>query len=198
MRAIMPRPSFIFRDDQRPVNDMRRLVYFVDKNVLRGFESVPELVAIARRLPAAKQTAIIRLAVAGSVANLAADQAMKQIRRRKLHFVQLEADRALFQTAFQGVHVNFSQSLETQVLTLSHPKLRASYSRSAYPTLVSHSFNFSPLSRLSLNYTRWDNLDIYGFNLSPLSRSSLSYSRWNGMNIFGGHCGLGSLRLHQP
>ena len=56
-----------FRDEQRMINDMRRLVIFVDRNVVRGFESVPELFEIARKLPAAKQTTIIRLAVAGSV-----------------------------------------------------------------------------------------------------------------------------------
>lgn len=153
-----------FRDEQRMVNDMRRLVIFVDRNVVRGFESVPELFEMAQKLPAAKQTAIIRLAVAGSVANLTTETAMKHLRRHKLSFVQLEPDRVRLGTSFKSIHASLSRNIEMQAYTLSLPKLRANYVYATYPKLASHSFYLSPLARVGLAYTRWDELDI--FNLS--------------------------------
>ncbi len=153
-----------FRDEQRMVIDMRRLVIFVDRNAVRGFESVPELFEIAQKLPAAKQTAIIRLAVAGSVANLTTETAMKHLRRHKLSFVQLEPDRVRLSTSFKSIHASLSRNVEMQAYTLSLPKLRANYVYAAYPKFTSHSFYLSPLARVGLAYTRWDELDI--FNLS--------------------------------
>ncbi|MGH7455784.1 MAG: hypothetical protein ACRENG_30795, partial [bacterium] len=153
-----------FRDEQRMVNDMRRLVIFVDRNVVRGFESVPELFEIAQKLPAAKQTAIIRLAVAGSLANLTTEAAMKHLRRHKLSFVQLEPDRVRLGTSFKSIHASLSRNIEMQAYTLSLPKLRANYVYATYPKFTSHSFYLSPLARVGLAYTRWDELDI--FNLS--------------------------------
>jgi hypothetical protein len=153
-----------FRDEQRVINDMRRLVIFVDKNVVSGFESVPELAEIARKLPAHKQTAIIRLAVAGSVVNLAVENAKKYLRRRKLSFVQLETDRVRVSASFKGIFASSSRNIETQTYTLSLPRLRTTYSYLAHPKLTSHSLAFSPLPRLGLGYTRWDEFDI--FNVS--------------------------------
>lgn len=153
-----------FRDEQRVVHDMRRLLIFVDRNLVRGFESVPELVEIAQKLPAAKQTAIIRLAVAGSVANFTTETAMKHLRRHKFSFVQLEPDRVRFGTSFKGVHASLLRNIEMQAYTLSLPKLRANYMYATYPKFVSHSLYLSPLARVGLAYTRWDELDI--FNLS--------------------------------
>jgi hypothetical protein len=153
-----------FRDEQRVVTDMRRLVIFVDRNLVRGFESVPELVEMAQKLPAAKQTAIIRLAVAGSVANFTTETAMKHLRRHKLSFVQLEPDRVRLGTSFKSIHASLSRNIEMQAYTLSVPKLRATYSHAAYAKFTSHHVYFSPLARVGLAYTRWAELDI--FNLS--------------------------------
>jgi hypothetical protein len=153
-----------FRDENRMVIDMRRLVMFVDRNAVRGFESVPELFEITQKLPATKQTAIIRLAVAGSLANLAAETAMKNLRRHKLAFVQLEPDRVRLRTSFKGIHTSLWRNMETQAYTLSLPKLRANYVYAVYPKFVSHNVYLSPLARVGLAYTRWDELDI--FNLS--------------------------------
>lgn len=157
-----------FRDEQRVINDMRRLLMFVDRNAVRGFESVPELFEIAQKLPIAKQTAIIRFAVAGSVANLMAETAMKHVRRHKLSFVRLEPDRIRLRTSFKSIHASLSRNIETQTYTLSLPKLRANYMYAIYPKFTSHSFYLSPLAHVGFSYTRWDELDI--FNLSYAMR----------------------------
>jgi hypothetical protein len=131
---------------------------------VRGFESVPELFEIAQKLPAAKQTAIIRFAVAGSVANLTTETMMKHLRRHKLSFVQLEPDRVRLSTAFKGIHASLSRNIETQAYSLSLPKLRTNYTYATYPKFTSHSFSLVPLARVGLAYTRLDKLDV--FNLS--------------------------------
>jgi len=150
-----------FRNDQRAINDMRRLVFLVDKAAVRGVESIPELVAIARKLPVAKQTAIIRFAAAGSVANFAAENAMKHLRRHKIDFVQMEVERVLCQTTLHGMHLSVSRSLDKQIYTVGVPKLRATYSRAAHSKFVSHFVHFAPLPRLGLNYIRWGEADIF-------------------------------------
>ncbi|MDZ7344207.1 MAG: hypothetical protein ONA90_06795 [candidate division KSB1 bacterium] len=149
-----------FRNEGQMLYDLRRLVNFVDRKAIVGFESVPELVAIARKLPEAKQTAIIRTAVAGSVANFIAAMLMKQLRQRKLSAVQIEADRVVLQASLQGAQVHLSRGLETNALGLRLPAMRAGYTYAVYREWSSHSVDLSPLSRLALNYTRWAELDI--------------------------------------
>jgi hypothetical protein len=150
---------------------------------------VPELLEIVQKLPAAKQTAIIRLAVAGSVANFTTETAMKHLRRHKLSFVQLEPDRVRLSTSFKGIHAGLSRNFEMQAYALSLPKLRANYAYATYPkfAIASHSFYFSPLARVGLAYTRWDELDI--FNVSYAIGGGygvVSHDHKNGTTV----CGL--------
>jgi len=150
-----------FRDDQRVINDMRRLVFLVDRTAVSGLESIPELVAIAQQMPVAKQTAIIRLSAAGSVANVAAENVTKHLRRRKLNFVRVEVEKVLCQTNWRGVHLSLARSLDKQTYAVSVPELRAAYSRVDHPKFVSQSFHLAPLPRLAFSYTRWNELNIF-------------------------------------
>jgi len=150
-----------FRDEQRVINDMRRLVFIADKGAVRGVESVPELVEIAQRMTLAKQTAIIRLAAAGSVANLAAENIMKSIRRHRVNFVRVEVERVQLQTTWRGNYFSLARNLDRQTYTISQPKLRATYVRADFAKFTSHHFNFAPLPRVSLNYIRWHELDMF-------------------------------------
>ena len=150
-----------FRDEQRVINDMRRLVFFADKGAVRGLESVPELVEIAQKLTLAKQTTIIRVAAAGSVANLAAENIMKQMRQHQVNFLRIEVERVQLQTTWRGNYLSLSRNLDRQTYTVSQPKLRTTYTRSDYAKFASHHVNFAPLARVSLNYIRWEALDIF-------------------------------------
>jgi len=150
-----------FRDEQRVINDMRRLVFLADRRAVRGVESVPELVDIAQKMSMARQTTIIRLASAGSVANLAAENIMKHVRRRQVNFVRVEVERVQVQTNWRGNYLSLARGLDRQTYTVSQPKLRATYSRSDFAKFTSHHFNLAPLSRVSLNYIRWNELDIF-------------------------------------
>lgn len=175
-----------FRNEGRIVSDLRRLVYFVDKKSLSGYESVPELVAIARKLPEAKQTAIIRAAVAGSIANFGSEIVTKHLRRQKLSAVEIEAERVRLQASLRGAHLQISRSLETQALVLRFPALRVGYTHTVYPKLLSHSFDLSPLPRLALNYTRWGELDIFNGRYYAFGGFALiSHDYTNKITLFG-------------
>lgn len=150
-----------FRDEQRVINDMRRLVFFADKGAVRGVESVPELVDIAQKLTLTKQTTIIRMAAAGSVANLAAENIMKQIRQHQVNFLRVEVERVQLQTTWRGNYLSLGRNLDRQIYTVSQPKLRTTYVRSDYAKFTSHLINFAPLPRVALNYMRWNELDIF-------------------------------------
>jgi hypothetical protein len=150
-----------FRDEQRVINDMRRLVFLADKRVVRGVESIPELIEIAQKMSVPRQTTIIRMAAAGSVANVTAENIMKHVRQRQINFVRVEVERVQLQTNWRGNHLSLARGLERQTYTVSRPKLRAAYSRTDHARFVSHHFNITPLPRVSLNYIRWNELDIF-------------------------------------
>ncbi len=150
-----------FRDEQRVINDMRRLVFLADKRVVRGVESVPELITIAQQMSVVRQTTIIRLAMAGSVANLAAENIMKHVRRRQVNFVRVEVERMQLQTNWRGNYLSVARGIDRQTYTVSQPRLRATYSRTDHAKFVSHHFTIAPLPAVSLNYIRWNELDIF-------------------------------------
>jgi hypothetical protein len=150
-----------FRDEQRLVNDMRRLVFLADRTVIRGVETIPELLTIARELPVAKQTTIIRFAAAGSIANFAAETAMKHLRQHKLNFVQVEVEGVRCHTTLYGTRLSVARSLDKQTYTVDAPKLRAGYSHIVYAKFEGHLVHLAPLPRLGLSYVRWGELNIY-------------------------------------
>jgi hypothetical protein len=175
-----------FRDDQRVINDMRRLVFLADHNAVRGVESIPELIDIARRLPAAKQTAIIRLAAAGSAANFTAENITKHARRRHLNFFRVEVERVFFQTTWRGARFNAARSLDRHAYTVTAPKLRATYSRAYHSRFVSHNFHLAPISRFALNYIRWGELDIFNaFYMLKGGFALISYDYTRKVNLLG-------------
>jgi len=150
-----------FRDEQRVINDMRRLVLLVDQGAVRGVESVPELAAVAQNLPVTKQTAIIRMAAAGSIANVTAENIMKQVRRHRVNFVRVEVERVQVQTNWRGNYLSLTRSLDRQTYTVSQPRLRATYAHTEFAEFSSHQFSFTPLPRVSLYYMRRNELDIF-------------------------------------
>lgn len=150
-----------FRDEQRVINDMRRLVFIADHGAVRGVESVPELVDIAQKMAPAKQTMIIRFAAAGSVANVAAENIMKQIRQRQVNFLRIEVERVQLQKTWHKNHFSLSRNLDRFTYTISQAQLRATYMRSEYAKFTTQHINFAPLPRVSLNYIRWDTVDIF-------------------------------------
>jgi hypothetical protein len=175
-----------FRDERRVIADMRRLVYFVDKRFVMGVESLPELVEIARKLPLAKQTAIIQMAAAGSVANFTTETVMKHLRQRRLHFVQVDVERVILRTSLRGLNLSLSRGLETQAFTFHVPALHITYSHGSHRQRARRSIDFSPISGTVLNYIRWGEVEYFNFWQSLLGGAGLiGHDHTHNVTLFG-------------
>lgn len=167
-----------FRNEYRLIQDMRRLVLFVDRRKIHGYESVADLFALARKFPESKQTEIIRAAVAGSVANFASEMASKRMREKKIRFVQWELEKVVFRSAIRSLSLNLFNGVTARGFGAHLPALRLSYARHSTPYEVNESITCWPLRRLGLNYTRNNGRPIITpIIVSPFGTAAISYDR---------------------
>jgi len=167
-----------FRDEYRVIQDMRRLLYFVNPHSVHGYESVPEMFSRARSLPAHKQTEILRVAVAGSVANFASEIVSRELREKKLRFVQWELEKVVFRGAFRFLNVNVFNGVQERGFGLSIPVLRLSFSRYATAYYLNDSMTFWPLHRVAVSYARFQGRPIITpIFISKMGTFAFSYDK---------------------
>lgn len=171
------RPSVhpYFRDEYRVLQDVRRLLDFIAPNRVQGMESLPELKAIAEAMPSAKQTEIIRVAVAGSIANYASEMVSRQLRRKKLDFVQWQLEKVLLRRQLGRFYLNWYGGLNAKGMSVTLPAWRLSFSRHETPYYRYDSFNYWPWSFLGFNYMRLDQRTLLGPRLA-LAGGLLAFS----------------------
>lgn len=150
-----------FRDEYRIIADMRRLVSFVEPNAIIGYESVNELFEIGQRLPESKQTEIIRVAMAGTMADFVSEITSKELRRRKAHFVQWKLDRVVLRQNFQNVYASFYNGVTSKGYSFYYAPLRASYSHQSNKYYSSFNYGYQPFRHFSFSYTNLDGRDIF-------------------------------------
>ncbi|NUO82898.1 hypothetical protein HUU05_22730 [candidate division KSB1 bacterium] len=171
-----PRVHPYFRDEYRVINDVRRLVLFIDPFALVGLESMTEMLGIVRRFPEHKQTEMIRVAVGGSVVNQVSEMVSRELRRGKLNFVQWQLEKVVLHRAFRYFNVHAHDGVNAQGITLSVPKLKLSYTNQATKHYAYEGFHYSFTSRLGFAYG-WSKGDaVYGprFNL-PVGNLGVTY-----------------------
>ncbi len=167
-----------FRDEYRILQDVRRLLDFVAPYRVQGMESLPELKAIAEALPGARQTEIIRVAVAGSIANYASEMVSRHLRRKKLDFVQWQLEKVLLRRQFGRFHVHWYGGINARGMSVTLPAWRLSYSRHETPYYRYDSFNYWPWPFLGFNYMRLDQRTLLGPRLALAGgHLALSYDR---------------------
>ncbi len=167
-----------FRDAYRIIQDMRRLLHFIDHRKIHGYESVPELFAIARKLPQNKQVEILRAAVAGSAANFASEITSRELRRGKARFVQWELEKVVFRGAFQFLSANVYNGINAKGFGVQIPRLRLSYSRHSTKHDVNQSLTWWPLRRVAVIYTRFNGRPIVTpFVASRMGNFAVSYDQ---------------------
>lgn len=167
-----------FRDEYRIIQDMRRLLYFVSPHSVHGYESVPEMFSKARSLPVSKQTEILRVAVAGSIANFTSEIVSRELRHKKLRFVQWELEKVVLRGAFRYLNVNLFNGVRERGFGLNIPFLRLSFSRQASNYYLSDSITLRPLRRLALSYTRYDGRPIITpILITKIGSFALSYDK---------------------
>ena len=173
-----PPPHPYFRDECRIIQDMRRLLYFVSPHSVHGYESVPEMFSRARSLPVRKQTEILRVAVAGSVANFASEIVSRELRERKLWFVQWELEKVVLRGAFRHLNVNVFNGVQERGFGLSIPLLRLSFSRYATAYYLNDSVTFWPMPRVALSYARFQGRPIITpIFITTMGAFALSYDK---------------------
>lgn len=165
-----------FRDEYRLLQDVRRLVDFVAPYRVRGMESLAELKAIAEAMPVAKQTAIIRVAVGGSLANYVSEIVSRHLRRQNLGFVQWQLEKVSLRRQLGRFQVNGYGGLHARGMSVTLPAWRLHYSHHVTAYYRYDSFNYWPRPFLGFNYMRLDQRSLLGPRLALAgSLFALSY-----------------------
>jgi len=167
-----------FRDEYRIIQDMRRLVMFIHHQAIHGYESVPELFAIARRFTPAQQTELLEAAVAGSIANFASEVVSLHLRRKKMQFVQWELERVVLRGTSPYVHATFYQGWRIKGIGGDLPSLRLSFAKQSTPYYNTESLMWWPLRRVGFLYARFNkNTILAPIVSSPVGTFYVSYDK---------------------
>lgn len=148
-----PRPAY-FRDDYRLVQDLRRLVQMVEHRAVHGYESVNELLQIARQLPTQKQTAMIGMAVTGGAVNFIADATNKHLRKIKIDFVEWKVEKIVLRKHTRYFHTNIQSGLANRALGVYVPALRMQFYRDVTPYYKSEGLIFYSRRHLGFDVSR--------------------------------------------
>ncbi len=178
-----PRVHPYFRDEYRVIQDLRRLVLFVDPFVLIGLEPIPEMLGIVQRFPEDKQNEMIRVAVAGSVVNQVSETVSRKLRRSRLKFVQWQLEKVTVNRGFRHLYVSGAYGVNIRSFALHAPKVKLTYSKQATKYYATEGFNFSPFKHVGFAYGWSGGEPTYGPRLNtPWGNAGLTYDeRYNVM-----------------
>lgn len=167
-----------FRDEYRILQDVRRLIQFVDRYAVQGMESLPELKTLAESMPVKKQTEIIRFAVAGSAVNFASEIVSRRLRHNNMSFVQWQLDRVLVRKQIGQVHLSWYGGVNAVGVGAYLPAWRLSYARHETDYYGYDSFSFWPLPQIGFNYMLLDKRTVFGprFAIGP-GHLAVSYDK---------------------
>ena len=80
---------------------MRRLVLMFNRGAVNGYESVNDLVEVCQKLPEQKQTEMLYTAMAGGLVNFLSAETNKQLRKKKIQFLQWRMEKVFFHNNFK-------------------------------------------------------------------------------------------------
>lgn len=158
-----------FRDSYRIILDMRKLVRMFDYRAINGYESMNDLVDICRKLPEHKQAEMICTAMAGSVVNLVSERTNKELRKRKIHFLQWKLEKVFYQNKFKFLYMNFHTGMNSKGIGFSVPVLRIHYYRYYTSHYLTEGFIIMPRRNIGINCYRING----GTNITPFYSSKL-------------------------
>ncbi|MGH7495193.1 MAG: hypothetical protein ACREOO_22715 [bacterium] len=165
-----------FRDEYRVIQDMRRLLLFVDPYAIHDLTSVPEMFAIARSMPEAKQAQIIGAALAGSVANQVSEMVSRSLRQRQAGYVQWQLEKIVVRTSFRRFYTHWYYGLNMQGFSLHAPVRGLSFSYHTTKAYLHEGVNYWPTRSFGFHYGRLNGKPIYGPRFaSPLGSLALNY-----------------------
>jgi hypothetical protein len=167
-----------FRDGYRIMKDLRKLVRFIDRRSVNGYESINNLVQISSNFSKDQKDKMIGAAVAGGVVNILADKTNKQLRKRKIRFLQWGMDKVVLRHKIKSISMYFYRGIIANGFGLGFHKLRLYYNRHLTDYYFANNITFYPFRFLGMSYTRYNDRNIF----SPMirfknSRISVSYDK---------------------
>lgn len=167
-----------FRDEYRVIQDIRRLVLFVDPFALIGLEAMPEMLWVVQRFPETKQTEMLRVAVAGSVVNQVSETVSRKLRRTKYRFVQWQLEKVVLSKSFRHFFVSTIYGVNIRASALHVPRLKLTYSRYATKYYAHEGFYFAPIKHAGFSYGWSGGKPVLGprFN-TPVGNAGLTYDQ---------------------
>lgn len=171
-----PRVHPYFRDEYRVIQDIRRLILFVDPYVLIGLEPMQEMLGIARLFPSDKQHEMIRVAVAGSLVNQVSETVSRRLRRTKFRHVQWQLEKVTVSRGFRHVYLSGAYGVNVKSFAVHVPKLKLTYSKYTTKYYGSEGFHFSPIKYAGFAYGWSGGKPVYGprFN-TPVGNAGVTY-----------------------
>jgi len=171
-RSIHP----YFRDSYRIILDIRRLIRMFDYRAINGYEPMGDLVDICQKLPEQQKTEMIYTAMAGGAVNLVSERTNKELRKRKINFLQWKLEKVYFRSRYKFLHINFHTGMSSKGIDAQIPALRFryySYSTSYYST---DGIIIMPLQRIGINCNRCNGrINISPFYYSKHGSLSITY-----------------------
>lgn len=171
-----PRVHPYFRDEYRVIQDIRRLILFIDPYVLIGLEPMPEMLGIVYRFPEEKQHEMIRVAVAGSVVNQVSENVSRKLRRTKFRFVQWQLEKVTMSRGFRHVYLSGAYGVNIKSFAVHVPKLKLTFSKYTTKYYGNEGFHYSPIKYAGFAYGWSGGKPVYGprFN-TPVGNAGLTY-----------------------
>jgi len=167
-----------FRDSYRVIRDMRRLVLMFNRGAVNGYESVNDLVEVCQKLPEQKQTEMLYTAMAGGLVNFLSVETNKQLRKKKIQFLQWRMEKVFFRNNFKYFYVNIHAGYNTKGIAFYIPSLRLQYYRQFNSYYSSEGLTFFPTRKMGLNIARWNGHPVITpYFTSSIGRLALSYDK---------------------
>ncbi len=170
-----PRPVHpYFRDRYRFIQDMRRLVRMFNYSAVEGYETVDELIDLCRRLPEHEQSRLIAMAMAGGTANLLAERTNRELRRRKVDFLQWQVDKVTFRNRFKFISLSLHAGVNSRGFVLSIPAARIYLYRYFAEYYITEGLIVMPTRHLGINCHRYDGRSL----IAPFYVTGLGSYEW--------------------
>jgi hypothetical protein len=172
-----------FRDSYRIIRDLRRLVQIFDYRAVTGYESVGDLVDVCQNLPEPKQTELISTVFAGAAVNYFSVQTNKQLKKKKVNFLEWRAEKIIFRNRFKYFSFHFFQGWNVSGIGLYVPFIRTQFYRHSTSYYKTNGFVVFLSPKFAIDFSHYDRSTLVNpFFVSKIGTFSFAYD-WTRHNV---------------
>jgi len=159
---------------------MRRLVRMFNYRAVSGYESMSDLVSICQNFPEHQKTEMLYTAMAGGAVNLVSERTNKELRKRKIHFLQWKLEKVYFRSRYKFLRLNFHTGMTSKGIVAQIPALRFRYYRYSTSCYSTDGIIVMPIRGVGVNCNRINGrINISPFYYSKFGTLSLTYDTKN-------------------